>query len=83
MNEQTTLENAIGKTIRVFTKEQTPPCPPNGYLGILLEVNQKKSITVNCKLGYTNQDKALSFDGEDCKITKILIEESKETLYEQ
>lgn len=82
MNEQTTLENTIGKTIRVFTERQTPPCPPNGYLGILTNV-EPNQITVNCKFGYTKQDKKLEFENEKCRITKILTEESKETIYEQ
>ena len=83
MNTQQTLENAIGKTIRVCMKgNQTPPCPPNGYLGVLMSV-ETNQITVNCKFGYTQQEKKLEFDGKESKITKILIEESQKIIYER
>ena len=83
MNTQQTLENAIGKTIRVFMKgDQIPPCPPKEYVGTLVSV-EPNHITVNCKFGYTQQDKKLEFDDKECRITKIIIEESQETIYEK
>jgi hypothetical protein len=80
--ETKTLENAIGKTICVFTKgNQNPPCPPNGYVGTLVSVNPKE-IIIHGKFGYTQQDKHLEFEKDRCRITKILIEESQEIMYE-
>lgn len=77
-----TLNEFIGEAVRVFTRGiQVPPCPPNGYVGILTNVTQK-DITVKCKFGYTKEDKVLEFSNEDYEITKIILEESQETIYE-